>query len=167
MADVEETRRVAEEIEADTARARQELRALVEKRREEESVIACARQRVTDLAREEATLRATAAVARREIGEGRDAVTAVRSELSELLEAVDRERRALDGFRDQGATLEAGLARKKEEDRFAREAADAQQSRLDELKREVKGEMPEVRDQIQHVILYRDAVGAVYMPFLR
>lgn len=41
-------------------------------------------------------------------------------------------------FRDESAELEAGVARKREQDRFAREAAEVQQARLDELKREVR-----------------------------
>lgn len=43
----------------------------------------------------------------------------------------------MEGFRDKVVTLEAAIARKKEQDRFTREAADAQQARLDEIKREV------------------------------
>ena len=117
--------------------ARQHLAALTDKRREEEGTVAVARQRAATLAREESELRATAIAARLQGGEGREAAAAARGELAELREAVDRERRALEGFRDKVVTLEAAIARKKEQDRFAREAADAQQGRLDEIKREV------------------------------
>lgn len=41
-------------------------------------------------------------------------------------------------FRDESAELEATVARKREQDRFAREAAEVQQARLDDLKREVR-----------------------------
>lgn len=43
----------------------------------------------------------------------------------------------MEGFRDASAELEAGVARRKEQDRFAREAAEAQRDRLEGLKREV------------------------------
>lgn len=154
LTDLEEARRAAGEVQTETTWTRQELTALSEKRREEESALVGARQRATALAREEASLRAVAATARREGAEGRDAAAAARNELTELLEAVDRERRVLEGFRDQAAVLEANLARKKEEDRFAREAADAQQLRLDEIKREV-----ESRD---HIACVKEGNAAKY-----
>ena len=75
--------------------------------------------------------------AQRDDGEGRDAVAAARRELAELRGAVNKERRALEGFRDSALAVEAEIARKREEDRFARETADVQQARLDEIKREV------------------------------
>lgn len=118
--------------------ARQQLAALVDKRREEERAVAEAGQRAAALAREESELRSTAIAARLHGGEGREAVAAARGELAELRETADRERRALEGLRDKAVTLEAAIARKKEQDRFAREAAEAQQARLDEIKREVR-----------------------------
>lgn len=67
----------------------------------------------------------------------REAAAAARSELAELREAADKERRTLEGFRDESAELEAGVARRREQERFARGAVEAQQARLDDLKREV------------------------------
>lgn len=117
--------------------ARQQLTAIADKRREEEGAVAEAGQRAATLAREESELRATAIAARLQGGEGREAAAAARGELGELREAADRERRALEGLRDKMVTLEAAIARTKEQDRFTREAADTQQARLDEIKREV------------------------------
>lgn len=130
-------RQAAAEAQAETARARQQLVALSEKRREEENAFATARQRAETLAREEAELRAAVIAARRDGGHGREAVAAVRRDLEELREAVNKERRALESFRDTALAVEADISRKREEDRFAREAADSQQARLDDIKREV------------------------------
>lgn len=130
-------KKAAAEAQAETARARQQLVILSEKRREEENAFATARQRAETLAQEEAELRVAAIAARRDGGQGREAVAAVRRDLEELREAVNKERRALEGFRDTALSVEADISRKREEDRFAREAADAQQARLDDIKREV------------------------------
>lgn len=130
-------KKAAAEAQAETARAHQQLVTLSEKRREEENVFATARQRAETLAKEEAELRVAAIAARRDGGQGREAVAALRRELEELREAVNKERRALEGFRDTALTVEADISRKREEDRFVREAADAQQARLDDIKREV------------------------------
>lgn len=139
QAELQNARQAESEAEADIARARKQLAALSERRREEEHVIAGGRQRAVALAREEAELRATATAARRESGEGREALTAARGELTELQETADKERRALESLRGRAVALESGVSRKREEDRFAREAADAQQARLDDIKREVGG----------------------------
>lgn len=137
QADLDAARQECTEAQAETARARKHLQALAEKRREDEGNIAVARQRAAALAREEAELRITAIAARQEVGGGREAVNVARSELAELQETVDKERRVLEGFRDKAVVLEAEIARRKEEDRFARESTSAQQARLDEIKREV------------------------------
>lgn len=137
QADIQAARQEALETQATSVLARQQLAALADKRREEEGAAAEAGQRAATLAREESELRATAIAARLQGGEGREAAAAARGELAELREAADRERRALEAFRDKVVTLEAAIARKKEQDRFTREAADAQQARLDEIKREV------------------------------
>lgn len=137
-ADLHTARTAIAEVEAVTTIARQRLADTTEKRREEETRATLARQRATELAREVAELTATAASARQQGAGGKEAAAAARSELADLREATDKERRALERFRDASAELEAEAARQKERTRFAREAAEAQQARLDDLKREVR-----------------------------
>lgn len=135
---MEEARRLTGDVQAEKAQAQRRLAGLAGRRREEERIFAEMRQRAAALVQEEASSRAAADTARRNESESRDAVIAARNELTELLESISREKRVLEVFRDRGAALEADLARKREEDRFAREAADVQQARLDDIKREVR-----------------------------
>lgn len=158
QADLQTARQALTEAQTEAARTRNQLAALTEKRQGEESTMASAKQRVAALTQEEAELRAAAMKARREGGEGREAATAARSELTELREAVDKERRELDGFRDRALAVEAEIARKKEEDRFTREKADAQQARLDEIKREVWYLVRDLENAIGRALLKRTVV---------